>query len=56
VYFIVKAVFLLVVFRYDNLLKHEAFYIIPFVVLLITNTYLMLTVGKDPGFEASTLE
>jgi hypothetical protein len=52
----VKALVLLVLYKYDNFLKHEQVYIIPFVALLIINTYLVLTTGKDPGYEKCTLE
>lgn len=50
VYFVIKAIVLLVLCKYDNLLKHEHLYIVPFAALLAANTFLMLTVGKDPGF------
>lgn len=56
VYFVVKAIVLLLLYKYDNLLKREPIYIIPFASLLVINSYLMLTAGKDPGFEASNLE
>lgn len=55
VYFLVKAIVLLLLYKYDNLLKHEPLYIIPFGGLLLINSYLMLTAGKDPGFETASL-
>lgn len=56
VYFVVKAIVLLILYRYDNLLKHHPMYIPPFIFLLAANTYLMVTTGKDPGFEPSAPE
>ena len=50
VYFVIKGIVLLILYKYDNLLKHQQLFIIPFAFFLITNTFLMLTVGKDPGF------
>ena len=50
VYFVVKAIVFLILYKYDNLLRREPIYLFPFVVLLIANVYLMLTAGNDPGF------
>ena len=55
-YFVVKGIVLLILFKYDNYLKNNQIYIVPFVLLLLINTYMMLTAGKDPGFEPMAIE
>jgi hypothetical protein len=53
-YFSINALFCFVLFKYDNTLRQNYAYIGVFALLEVANAYMIVTTGRNPGFDGNS--